>query len=74
MDRDRIRRIQDIEHLRQIALALETETRVLYERVSKLRAELAVARNDDKAQIALELKIIQEQHALREAELIASKS
>lgn len=74
MDRARIRRIQDIEHLRQIALALETETRVLYERVSKLRAELAVARNDDKAQIALELKIIQEQLARRDAELFGSKS
>lgn len=65
---------KDIERLRRIALVLATENDVLYSRVSALRAELAVARNEDRAQLELELKIIKEQLAQRDAELFGSRS
>ena len=58
MDRNTILRTQDIERLRMIALALETETRILYGRGSALRVELAEARHEVKDQIELELKSI----------------
>ena len=74
MDPALIARTQDIEHLRMVAQVLMAENRVLYERVSELRAELAIERGEDKAQLELELKIITERLAVRDAELFGSRS
>lgn len=74
MDQGLIERTQDLEHLRLIARVLLAENRILYERVSALRVELAEARHEDRAQLELELKIITEQLARRDAELFGSRS
>lgn len=60
-----IARTQDIEHRRMVAQVLMAENRVLYERVSEIRADLAIARGEAKAQLELELKIITERLAVR---------
>ena len=73
MDRARIEKETDIERLRQIALVLESETRLLYRRVAELRSELAGARGKDKReQLELELQMLQERLAERDAELFGT--
>ena len=52
---------RDPEVLRQVALLLEAENRELHRRLKKLTTELANAKGDDeKAQLSLELKYLQE--------------
>jgi transposase len=71
---DLIARSNDPEQLRQIAKLLLAENAVLYQRVADLRTALARARGEERTQLELELKLIQEQLERREAALFGTKS